>query len=54
MAEADDVRLDIRMPQSLRRLIRQAAGKSDKTLSRWVREALESEARRQLEENGQS
>jgi hypothetical protein len=43
MAE-NDIHVDIRMPAALRRLIRQAAAKSDQTASRWMREVLEREA----------
>jgi uncharacterized protein (DUF1778 family) len=44
------VRLDLRVPVPLRRLIRQAAGKSDTTASKWMREVLEREATKVLKE----
>jgi uncharacterized protein (DUF1778 family) len=49
MDEQHDVRLDIRIPNSLRHLIRQAAAKADTNFSRWIRTTLEREARRELE-----
>jgi uncharacterized protein (DUF1778 family) len=44
------IRLDVRVPIALRRLIRQAAAKSDQPASQWIREVLEREATRVLKE----